>query len=324
MDISGVLTKRNHIADPSWDLIFEWEDIFNKALKCDLIIYPKFADNRIIRRIPIITNLLLPSECMVLFEMNTKRWFGNVNNKKNIIPIIVDFYLKECDLKKFYSSYSNNPVIFVTSREVYDFLHINNCPLHIEHLPLSISDKYCLSSNSIFANRKYDLVMIGRQNKILSAFIERYSKCHPEFYYVYRTIKNGKFCYITSKGEEIGDISSRKDYFNLLKQSKVGLYSTPGIDGGESRTNGFNQVTPRFLELIASGCHVIARYPSNSDTFFYELDKFSPHVDTYEDFCRLLNKKLVVEPDYRMYSDYLSHHYTSVRAYEIKKILERI
>ena len=46
-------------------------------------------------------------------------------------------------------------------------------------------------------------------------------------------------------------------------------------------------MTPHFLEIIACACHVIARYPSGRDGVdaqYYEFNKFSPSVETYEEF----------------------------------------
>lgn len=75
-----------------------------------------------------------------------------------------------------------------------------------------------------------------------------------------------------------------------MRKGKMGLYSTPGIDGDESRTKGYHQVTPRFLELVATGCHIIARYSMNSDTEYYDLKSFSENIETYEQFEMAVQK----------------------------------
>ncbi len=48
-------------------------------------------------------------------------------------------------------------------------------------------------------------------------------------------------------------------YINLLRASKISFYSTPGIDGGEKRTGGFNPVTPRYLELLSAQCQLLGK-----------------------------------------------------------------
>ena len=107
-----------------------------------------------------------------------------------------------------------------------------------------------------------------------------------------------------------------------MKLAKCGLYSTPGIDGGESRTNGFSQVTPRFLELIACGCHIIARYKQNSDTDYYQLGNFSQSIDDYKSFERALDLSRDSIVDMNKYSKYLSNHYTSNRVELLSKFIE--
>jgi hypothetical protein len=169
--------------------------------------------------------------------------------------------------------------------------------------------------------------MFGRQNQILTDFLKKYSKNHRDFIYVYEKsdgIKDlEKFHYYTSEGEFVGIIRTRKQYIDLLKRSRVALYSTPGIDGGEVRTKGYNPVTPKFLEYIACGCHIIARYKKNSDTDFYELEKFSPSINTYGEFEDAMNKARESNIDMQMYSEYLEKHYTSKRADLLKTILKK-
>lgn len=163
---------------------------------------------------------------------------------------------------------------------------------------------------------------MGRQNPILEKYLNKYIESHPQLYYVYRKQEGGTFNYYSSRGEYLGDINTREKYINLMRSARCGLYATPGIDGGEKRTNGFSQVTPRFLELIASGCHVIARYKANSDVNFYELEQFSPSVDSYEQFEKMLDTAINTDVNMKKCSDYLSKHYTSVRAKQLLNLIK--
>lgn len=56
---------------------------------------------------------------------------------KNTIPVIIDFWLKEEELDKFYKVYEDVPLVLVTNKEVYDYLKEHDCPLHVEHWALS-------------------------------------------------------------------------------------------------------------------------------------------------------------------------------------------
>ena len=158
----------------------------------------------------------------------------------------------------------------------------------------------------------------------MESYLKEYIERKPNFKYVYRIQKDDKFLYFTSEDEELGNIDTRSKYMDLMKESKCVLYSTPGIDGGEKRTNGFSQVTPRLLEIIACGCHVIARYKENSDTNYFELGKFSKNINSYDEFESDLEKKLKEPVNMEFYSDYLKQHYTSCRVKELKELINKL
>lgn len=65
---------------------------------------------------------------------------------KNTIPVIIDFWLKEEELDKFYKVYEDVPLVLVTNKEVYDYLKEHDCPLHVEHWALSYPDQYALEA----------------------------------------------------------------------------------------------------------------------------------------------------------------------------------
>lgn len=317
MDIERISTFRNFEKWPSYDLVYEWEDIIEKTVKVPFVnLNPKFL--RIGNKIHWL-NWIMDRKCTFGFEMTsfvTPRFLNN----KYFIPCIVDFYIYPNQIKSFEKSYSQNQIVFISSKEAYDFLLENKCRLNIKHLPLTISDIYNIDSKIYNQKKEYDLVLMGRQNHILHSYLNTYIERHPDFKYVYRVKKGNDFIYINSDGKELGNINTRSQYISLMKKARCGLYATPGIDGGEERTKGFSQVTPRFLELIACGCHILARYKENSDTIFYQLNKFSPSINSYEEFEYLLSKKINSSVDMNFYRSYLSSHYTSVIAQNIINI----
>ena len=319
MILESIITTRNYNTWPSWDLVYEWENMISNKLGLPFYYEKEVMNNRYLKRIPFLLQLFQTPQTAFRFDM-VPNLHTLVNNRVNIIPCIVDFFLRGKQLKNFYRCYNKNKIVFVSSREVYDYLKSVNCPLNIQHLALSISDKYKIDATTRF-EKKYDLVLMGRQNPVLRKFVDEYAAKHEDFRYVYRVQKDGAFNYYTSNGVCLGDINSREKYIKLMRSARVGLYSTPGIDGGEVRTNGFSQVTPRFLELIACGCHVLARYRNNSDTKYYELEKFSPILSTYDEFEDAMDKRLRTEVCMKDYSEYLSKHYTSVRCQELKNYI---
>ncbi|MCD7973942.1 MAG: glycosyltransferase family 1 protein [Candidatus Azobacteroides sp.] len=317
MIISGIRTCRAFQSWPSWDLVYEWEDVLSKEMNVPLHDrnqkLEKYADKFLK-----ITNMdvnfpFLGVNGYELFWEMTAKTSKSINNHSGLIPCIIDFHLDKNQLNKFHSAYKRNPMLLISSREAFEFLKENNFSKTIYHFPLSISDKYKLSIDDPL-EKEYDLVLMGRLNPVLESFLKTYVKEYPDFVYVYRKeVVNNKFIYCTSDGRTIGDISTREDYINLMKKSRIGFYSTPGIDGGEERTKGFNQVTPRFLELLVCGCHILARYKNNPDTDFYELNKFCPSIETYEAFEERMNWARKNTVNKEQYINYLENHYTSDR-----------
>lgn len=326
MLIEGVYTKREFENYPSYDIVYEWEDIYKDVLMVDYIPKNKYLEYLEDKRFESLNVLLrIISTRKNVFALEMTPYANNINNKKNYIPCIIDFYLRtDKELLSFYNNYYHCPIVLISSKEAYDYLKSKGCPLNIAHHPLSISDKYSITSDSKI-EKKYDLVMVGRQNPKLETFVKMYYEKHPDFYFVYRKSMSDKtWIYATSRGEILGNIDTREKYIEIMRKGKMGLYSTPGIDGDESRTKGYHQVTPRFLELVATGCHIIARYSMNSDTEYYDLKSFSENIETYEQFEMAVQKALDSDVDMKKYSDYLSMHYTSVRANSLKNIIDKL
>jgi hypothetical protein len=321
MKIRSVKTERKIKKSPSYDLVYEWEDVFHRELDIPLAYfrgYDQYVD-KIIRIIN--SNPRRLSNHYSLMYCLSARVKDSRYNRPDILPAIIDFNLAKEELINFYKAYSKNRFILISGLEVFDFLKQNKCPKVIYHFPLSIADKYKITPTVKF-EKVYDLVLMGRRNPVLDQYLKKYLEKNNDFTYVYRNRDGNVFDYYTSKGEFLGNIDNREAYIDLMRKSKIGFYSTP-IDVEESVTNGLNQVTPRFLELIACGCHIIARYKKNADTDFYQLDRFCSPINTYNDFEKEMDKARHNEVDMKMYSEYLENHYTSKRVELFKTILEQ-
>ena len=55
---------------------------------------------------------------------------------------------------------------------------------------------------------------------------------------------------------------------------------------------------------------------------FYELEQFSPSVGSYEQFEKILDTAINTDVNMKKYSDYLSKHYTSVRAKQLLNLIK--
>ncbi len=324
-----IMEKATNKKKHCFDIIYEWEDILAEELGCSVLLRSdfEFKFDEICRkiykksRIPVyrLFNLFdgKRGHNVIMFDGSTKQQDGIYNNEK-YIPCLIDYFLNEEMYPNFLKAYKNNPLVLISSREVYEYLIKIGCPINIAHFPLSLSDSY--KSNEIY-NKEYDLIIAGRQNPLLIEYVEKYEKKYPETKIVKRRYENGHFeYYLSSTGEVVSIGDTREQYTELLRKSKIALYTTPGMDGTRLDANGWNQVTPRFLEEVSAQCHVVARYPDNADTKWYELNRICKCVESYEDFENMMNEYKEKTVDLNLYNEYLEKHYTSKRAKLLKDI----
>ena len=280
MKIKQIITRRSLKRLSYWDVVFEWEDELAKVLECDFYRQYPLAEKQIfekfILRFPRLYFLFQTTKPSFVFEMSDCRQ-SCINNFQNIIPCIIDSYPNRFPINIFRQQYWRNKVVLFTSRQVYDYYSMQPLNFKVFHFPVSISSKYAISPSTHF-EKKYDAALVGRPNPILQRYLYTYSESHPDFIYIYHNglEKNHTFHYQTSRGEYIGELESRDKYMEILRQTRVCLYSTSGMDGDKSLddnrivdTAQYHQVTPRFLEMLACGCHIIARYSCTNDCYFF-------------------------------------------------------
>lgn len=326
MDLMQIYTRRNrNCQNYAQPIIYEWEDIIAKELDMPVVNYPSIY--KIPNKFNIHTSLIGPLKDTFRFVINGRDYDEPMNNK-HIIPCIIDFFERKNQLQEFYSKHSNNMIVLLSSPFDYEYLKENNCPINIGLFAYSLSDKYSFSQNKI--EKKYDIVLTGRQDPLLYSFFKEYIKKHPDVTYVKRgqELENDNtktLDYYLNCNECLGPVETREDFINLQSLGRVTLYGVQGyLDGF---TKGFYHMTPHFLEIIACGCHVLARYPNGKDGVdaqYYEFDKFSPSIQTYEEFEVAMDKALNSEIDMNMYATYLKKHYTSTRVSELKNLLHNL
>jgi len=326
MRVNKIISKRGYRKESSWHLVYEWEDILAEELglliniDSRVSLWIKEQCNKL--RLTSIYNLFKSKKDLSLLYIMTVSVEKDCELNKSVIPIIIDFWLKEEELPSFYEAYKYVPFILISSAEVFEFLKSKNCPLKIHHWPLSYPDKYKITGNEHF-EKKWDLVLIGRNNPYFIRFLDKYCETHPEFIYVYGTADINNRQFMTNKGVYVGDAIGRENYLKMVESAKIVFYSTPGCDEAKEGANGYNQVTPRFFECLSNGCLIMAHYTINPDTDYYDLQSFGVDISDYNIFESELNRlRQLPNPSMKVYSDYLSLHYTSSRIQSLKSILK--
>ncbi len=326
MKLANIISQRNYTHWPSFQIVYEWEDIIAQKLhinistetKVQRFFHRRFEKNHLVG---LYHSLIRNRDEKSLRFIMEARTVQKCILTKNTIPVIIDFWLEEKDLSAFYTAYKVVPLILITNKEVYDFLKMHNCPIPIEHWPLSFPDQHGFYRANNYL-KEYDFCIFGRPNPFFIRMLDSYCKSHPDFTYITNNGDINHRCYIDNKGNIIAEDTGRQSYLEMMRKTKVSCYSTPGIDEAKKETNNYNQVTPRLFEMLCSGCHVIGHYPNTADTRWYQLDTIVPNVDNYGQFESELEKMLQTPVDITMIKDFMSRHYTSQRVALLQDILQ--
>lgn len=308
--LSCILSRRNIKHRPSWHLVFEWEDEIARSLS--LPIRAPWHIGWGLRSLARKCGIKCPAQGapMLDFVMIAKADKRSLYGHRSV-PWIIDWYLPAGDVPQFLSATSQCPYVLISSLEVHEFLIRNGAdPERFIHLPLSLPDRYRLNPDRPQV-KDIDLALVGRGSDVLLGYARRYVDEHPGLRVVVKGAKRNHRSWVYDlDGNPVADIHTREDYLALMRRCRLFLYSTAGIDA-PNNTNGFSQVTPRFLEALSCGCRPIMRYPDNPDTRYYRLSDFGPSVDSYEQFAAEADRILSTEPDLNAIAAYLEPHYTS-------------
>lgn len=310
---------------PSWQILKDWEQILSE--KTGL---PIHKDTRVLRYIK--TKLNKYGVSYIYKKLYDRKTLGirfimaatttdicDVN--RFTLPVIIDFWLQEKELPAFYDVYKDSPLILVTNLEVYNFLKSQNCPLPIEHWPLSYPDFCGMTAEKL--EKVYDFCFIGRPNQFFVRLLDKYVEKHPNFRYIMNNGNIDNRLYIDNNGNFVAKDTGRESYLDMIRKTKITCYSTPGVDESKKNANGYNQVTPRVFEMLCNQCHVIGHYPDTADTKWYNLKEVVPNVDNYDEFESWMDYFRATPFDIEKVTSYVSKHYTSTRVDSLLKILNK-
>lgn len=330
MEISGIYTIRDTPQPTYWDIVFEWEDQISQTLNVPLVyvgkrydkIYQPGFGKKILNRLNIYQWIdryfLLKEPKFLAFHIGPPGVYSFYTSM-NVIPIIIDFWKHE-DINRLEKIFKYSKVVFVTSKEVHNYLKSIQARVTLEHLSLSIPDKYLKLPKG--STKDIDIIQIGRSNALFNEYVNKFLEMYPSTHYVSAKKINDEVEIVSNKHGSIGKNKSRAEFMNLLQRSKISLVSAPGIDEDRKRTGGFSPLTPRFFEGAACGCRLIGLYPQNEDFKYYGISQICPSVNTFSEFKSLVMKYLAESktPDFRTF---LENHLTSKKTNELLNKLRK-
>ena len=251
MKLQKIISQRNYNSAAPFKIVYEWENIISDKGNINLYKETSFHFHKIygwLKKIGLVDfyKSIISSKELSLFFVMRADVFKEPWLNKSTIPVIIDFWLNDSELPSFYEAYKDCPLVLITSAEVVEYLKTKNCPLKIEHWPLSIPD-YMKPDRKENYEKLYDLCFLGRPSPYFVDMLKQYEITHPDFKYILgsRSSKNRE--YIDNHGNFIAKDSGRESYIHMIRSSKITCYSTPGLDSNKSETSIFNQVTPRLF-----------------------------------------------------------------------------
>lgn len=325
-----ILTNRFFVADPVWHLVHEWEDVFastlniriRKRILFALLMKCVFQLGRL--RLPVNLNKIY--ECLddlylrycsnaVVFRVDMYPRSANYlgPRREYVIPYIIDFD-RNVSLAAFTKTYAEHKLVLISSYNAFRYLTGNGQhESNLRHLPLSLPDKYEFDRTIYYQRREFDLILPGRPNKRALSWLAQFATRNPNFEYLsYRSIDN-RHVYVSNKGREF-DCRTRQAYLTLLRDCKIAVYSTQGVDGNRE---SFDHITAKLFEGICAGCLMIGLYPETDESVAFRVSDVCPSVREYDDFERTLLLYMTLDRDeegYERYADFLSANRTSSRA----------
>jgi len=286
--IRSIISTRNVSQWPTFQMVHEWEDILGTQLG---VPFRSLDDSC----------LLPPSDGPdqgfdLLFLPLASELEDYVRNH-SLIPIVMDLWRD--GFEAFISCAPQFRLVFVTNLQAYQELS-SQLP-NLRYLPFTIADQYLDSS---LPAKDIDIIHYGRRNPVLDQYLQKFLQDHPACHAVITDKSdNGEAILIHSnRWGSLGVSDSRKKFMDLLCRSRISLVSTVGMDGSR-QTGGIDPVSPRFLESMAAGCHLVGRIPDNPEFRDSGLFRLCHHVDSYQQFEKTI-LALLAEPanpqrDYR-------------------------
>ena len=338
MKIKGIISNPYEKKHRSYQIVFLWEKIISENYPLPIVnvkgwwyfVIRNINKIDFIKKFFIFLNTKIRIGGYYLFfcmDASIEYREFKLNRWKNILPIIIDYWIPQEKVQLFFKYHKTSRCLLITSKEVYVHLLSNKCPIPLVHFPLSIPDEN-IQKDFLFQPKVFDFLFPGRRDPVFFEYMLQYEKENPEIEYVYQELEdNIKPYYVSNKrGRLKEDFYSREGYLNLLRSSRITFYATPGLDPTKS-SDKYNQVTPRFLELLASGCLVMGRYIKNPDTEYYNLERYCPLINNYDNFketLMLFFDEKWTSAHITSYYDYLLQHTTTSRIPILKEIIKNI
>ncbi len=326
MRIDKVCSLRRINDSSRMQIIYEWEDAFAEALGVRVV-----CDSKLKHALRRLFRPFFKGESDFgrnLYIEPQAKTHGLKDYGRGAILYIIRYNLPDSEFDAFMRYVDDASLVFVASKQVHDYLIDKGAsPQRFHHLAISIPDKYIENNAECtpFEDSEYDVILVGRSSQLYDDYISCYSQRHPESKLLRRRKRHGKMLFYNTDGSLAGKTQSRKEYIDMLRNTRVALYCGPGTAENDRPDDAvtFSEVVPKLLEAIACGCAVVPRYLDNSDSRYFELHRFGSSVSGFSSFESAIDSALEKGDDPDLRRQYLRKHTTSSRASRLKEVLSK-
>lgn len=278
--IRSIITTRYRSTWPTWQMVHEWEDILCRVLAVPLRPIGETC------MMPASNALPLNFDLIFLQLAAELRYYAH---NPQLIPIVMDLWRDDFD--DFAIHAASFPLVFVCNVQAFQELapRLDN----LRYLPFTLADQYF---NQPLPPKDIDIIQYGRRNPLLDTFMTCLLEKHPDIHYVTTEAfeDEKKVRIYSNKLGCIGESDSRSRFMDIVFRSRISLVSTVGMDDSRD-TGGIDPVSPRFIESLAAGCHLVGRIPDAEEFAATGIGRLCHHVETYPQFestvLRLLHQK---------------------------------
>lgn len=294
---------------PSWQMIYEWEDILARELGTRIIDYDEWDRTRDAEHPDSGYEL-----CIIMLPGALDRF----PCYSRFVPVVMDVWRK--DIEHFIQQIVPMELVFVTSLEAFRMLQDRGCR-QVAYLPYSFPDQYLLEEPP---EKDIDIIQFGRTNPVLDDYMGQLLQHFPHLNYVTTVHHQGALFFHSSRFGLLEVSDTRSKFITMLRRSSISLVSTAGMDGSRD-TGGFDPISPRFYESIGCFCRLIGRFPETDEFELLGMNRLAERVDSYPQFERLVSGYLGRTFDRKEeYQSFIRQHTTSERAVLLENALQRV
>lgn len=327
--IDGIISRRACDNRPFFQVCFEWEDEFAKALNVKII--PLTPMKTVIKRInrkvaPSFYRMSqdLSKSCKIYFVMFVGEliFYSGING----IPIFIDVW-EETEFKLLIEKMKGFKLYYVTSLDVYHRIKKMEPESNVHYMPLSVPDQYYSENFEKYCDKTIDVIQMGRKNRLLHQWMLQYSSLHSnvEYFYSEQTSNDSDLVYVSTKGRQLEGLGCRTEFIKTLGSARISLVSSPNADGSRSNANGIDYPTPRFYESAALGCSIVGRYGDHEEFSQLHLSDYCPNVQDYDSFAAAIDRGLQIERTvlFKQNQGFITQNLTSMRAKQVLQDMKK-